>query len=131
MKRYKEKPFLEQLKNIPNISLACEKVGLSRNTIYRWCQEDPDFKRLMEEALESGVNSVNDLAHSKLTKLINDGSLPAIKFWLENNDKTYIRPRPKSFWEDLRGHKDINEIQITFMDSKESSLNDAPPPENK
>ncbi len=123
MKRYrKEKPFLEQLKNIPNISLACEKIGLSRNSIYRWCQEDPEFKKLMDEALVNGVKSVNDLAYSKLTKLINDGSLPAIKFWLENNDKTYMRPRPKDFWEMIRDDKRIGEVKITIVNMEGEEL---------
>jgi predicted DNA-binding transcriptional regulator AlpA len=50
----KEQQFLEQMQTIPNISLACEKVGLSRNTIYRWCKEDPAFKDRLDEAIETG-----------------------------------------------------------------------------
>lgn len=98
-KKYKEDKFLEQLERVPNVSLACEKVGLSRNTVYRWCIEDSDFKARMDTALESGVHSVNDLAESKLISHINGGNLRAIQYWLDNNKKNYIRPRDKNMWQ--------------------------------
>lgn len=117
MKKYrKEQSLLEQLRTIPNVSLACEKVGLSRNTVYRWCREDPEFKARLDEALESGVESVNDLAESKLIANINSGSMRAIQYWLDNNKKTYIRPRPKNFWDVLDGPGHIAEIVISPVD---------------
>ena len=97
-KKYKEDKFLEQLERVPNVSLACEKVGLSRNTVYRWCIEDTDFKARMDTALESGVQSISDLAESKLISHINGGNLRAIQYWLDNNKKNYIRPRDKNMW---------------------------------
>lgn len=117
MKKYrKEQALLEQLKTIPNVSLACEKVGLSRNTVYRWCREDPEFKARLDEALESGVESVNDLAESKLIANINSGSMRAIQYWLDNNKKTYIKPRAKNFWDALDGAGPIAEIVISTVD---------------
>lgn len=98
-KKYKEDKFLEQLERVPNVSLACEKVGLSRNTVYRWCGEDSDFKARMDSALESGVHSVNDLAESKLISHINSGNMRAIQYWLDNNKKNYIKPRDKNMWQ--------------------------------
>jgi len=99
MKRHrKEVPFLEQIRKIPNISLACEKVGISRNTIYRWCSEDPAFKERLDEAIENGADSISDLAESKLITHINNGNMQAIKYWLDNNKKKYIKPRPKDLW---------------------------------
>jgi hypothetical protein len=94
-KHYKENQFIEQLERVPNVSLACEKVGIARNTVYRWCIEDPDFKARMDMALESGVHSVNDLAESKLISHINNGNMRAIQYWLDNNKKNYIKPREK------------------------------------
>lgn len=117
MKKYrKEQSLLEQLRTIPNVSLACEKVGLSRNTVYRWCREDSEFKARLDEALESGVESVNDLAESKLIANINSGSMRAIQYWLDNNKKTYIRPRPKNFWDIVDGPGHIAEIVISPVD---------------
>jgi hypothetical protein len=108
----KENQFFEQLEKIPNISLACEKVGLSRNTVYRWCNEDPNFKVRLDEAITSGVESVSDLAESKLVSLMNKESFPAIKYWLDNHKKEYSRPRPKDFWETIRGDQQVSKIII-------------------
>ena len=42
MKKDKVKDaFLEQLRKVPIIQVACEKVGISRNSVYRWKNEDP------------------------------------------------------------------------------------------
>jgi hypothetical protein len=94
-KHYKENKLIEQLERVPNVSLACEKVGIARNTVYRWCKEDPNFKARMDKALSAGTNSVNDLAESKLISHINYGNMRAIKYWLDNNKKNYVKPRPK------------------------------------
>lgn len=117
MKKYrKEKPFLEQLKNIPNISLACEKVDISRNTVYRWRDEDPEFKKRIDEAMSDGVDSINDLAESKLISSINGCNLRAIQYWLDNHKKDYIKPRPKNFWDVLDEHRQIAQIVISPVD---------------
>jgi hypothetical protein len=122
VKRYKqEKSFLEQIKTVPNISLACEKVGLSRNTVYRWCKEDLAFKTRLDEAINTGTESVNDLAESKLIGHINSGNLRAIQYWLDNNKKSYIRPRSKDFWETLREDTRVTEIKITVAKQKKEA----------
>ena len=119
-KHRKEEEFLEQARKIPNISLACEKTGLSRNTIYRWRKEDPEFAKRLDEALATGVESVNDLAESKLIAHLNNGNLRAIEYWLDNNKKKYARPRPKSFWEDIfRRDSPITAIKITVIDKED------------
>jgi hypothetical protein len=97
-KHYKENKFLEQLERIPNVSLACEKVGLARNTIYRWRNEDKAFAKRMDSAIDSGTESISDLAESKLVNHINNGNMRAIQYWLDNNKKAYIKPRDKNMW---------------------------------
>lgn len=116
----KEEEFLEQIRMIPNISLACEKTDLSRNTIYRWCKEDPGFKERLEDALKTGTESVSDLAESKLIAHINNGSMRAIEYWLDNNKSNYARPRPKSFWEDmLQQGNPVTKIVIETPETRE------------
>lgn len=117
MKRYrKEKEFLEQIKTVPNVSLACEKVGLSRNTVYRWCKEDPEFKERLDVAISTGTDSINDLAESKLIGHINSGNLRAIQYWLDNNKRNYARPRPRDFWETIREDNRVASINITMAE---------------
>lgn len=89
----KVKAFLEHINTVPNISVACEKVGLARNTIYRWCKEDKEFQESVDLALSCGTDSIIDLAESKLISHINNGSLRAIQYYLDNHKKEYMRPR--------------------------------------
>ena len=118
-KKYKENKFLEQLERVPNVSLACEKVGLARNTIYRWRGEDPAFTARMDTALVAGTESVNDLAESKLISHINNGHMRAIQYWLDNNKKNYIKPRPKI---EQQPFIPVTKIEIVAPDGFESKM---------
>ena len=108
MKKDKRKLFLEELSETPIVAVVCKRVGLSRQTIYRWCAEDRDFKREFDEAIARGRDSINDLAESKLIANINEGKQRAIEFYLRNNKLNYNRP--KSFYHDdaIRSELDRN-----------------------
>ncbi len=95
MKKLKlEKQFLEELTKVPNISIACERLTLSRQTVYRWMSEDASFKESVELAIFQGVESINDLAESKLIANIKSGNQRSIEYWLVNNKKVYHKPKP-------------------------------------
>jgi transposase len=74
--------FLEQLRKIPIVQVACEKVDVSRNTVYRWRKEDSEFAKTMDEALADGEAVVNDMSESQLLSKIKNGEWPPIAFWL-------------------------------------------------
>lgn len=102
-KNRKVQSLLDELRKVPNVSVVCERVGISRNTFYRWMQEDAAFKKEVDEAHELGIDSINDLAESKLVQLINGGSIQAIKYWLGNNKSNYRLPRTPEPREAPRG----------------------------
>ena len=106
------KPLLEQLRKLPNVSVACERVEVSRNTFYKWCTSDSDFKKEVDKALDSGIESINDLAESKLIGLINNGNQRAVEYWLNNHKKPYIKPRDKNFWAVDVGPRQITKINV-------------------
>ncbi len=81
--------FLEELKKVPIVQVACEKTGLSRNSIYRWRKDDPNFAKKMDEALIEGVAFVNDMSESQLLTLIKEKNYPAISFWLRHRNTNY------------------------------------------
>ncbi len=85
----KKDEFLEQLKKIPIVQVSCEKVGLSRNTIYRWRKEDTAFSIAMDQALQEGEDLVNDMSESQLLSMIKEKEWPAISFWLRHRNSRF------------------------------------------
>lgn len=83
MKKHRlQNKFLDELRKVPIVQIACNKCGLSRNSVYRWRNEDPYFASLMNEALAEGDEVMNDLTESQLLSLIKDKKFNAIHFWL-------------------------------------------------
>ena len=82
-------PFLEELKRIPIVQVACEKIGISRNSVYRWKREDKEFSEEMEQALAEGEALVNDMSESQLLTLIKEKNWQAISFWLRHRNPKF------------------------------------------
>jgi predicted DNA-binding transcriptional regulator AlpA len=90
MKKNKfQEQFLLELSKIPIIQVACEKAGLSRNSVYRWRKEDDSFAKKMDQALADGVALVNDMSESQLLTLIKEKNFPAVRFWLNKRHPAY------------------------------------------
>lgn len=81
--------FLEHLRKIPIVQVACEKAGIARATIYRWKKESKKFQKDMGEALTEGEALINDMSESQLISLIRDKNYPAISFWLRHRNPKY------------------------------------------
>lgn len=88
-KNKKRDEFLAQLRKVPIVQVACEKVGVSRNSIYRWRNDDEEFRKEMELALEDGEALVNDMSESQLLSLIKEKSWSAISFWLRHRNPKF------------------------------------------
>ncbi|MFA6528371.1 MAG: hypothetical protein WCT46_02415 [Candidatus Gracilibacteria bacterium] len=90
MKKTKIKDaFLDHLRKVPIIQVACEKSGVSRNSVYRWKKEDKIFESEMVDALEEGEALVNDMSESQLLSLIKEKNWPAISFWLRHRNPKF------------------------------------------
>ena len=81
--------FLAELKKVPIVQVACEKTGISRNSIYRWKREDKEFSTAMDEALAEGEALVNDMSESQLLTLIKEKNWSAISFWLRHRNPRF------------------------------------------
>jgi len=81
--------FLDELRKVPIVQVACEKTGLSRNSVYRWRKDDKEFLKKMDIALSEGVALVNDMSESQLLTLIKEKNYPAISFWLRHRNNNY------------------------------------------
>lgn len=93
MKKHRVKvKFLEELMKTPIIQHACEKVGISRNTYYRWLDEDIDFSLAVKECLDNGIAFVNDHAESNILNGIKKGEMRATTYWLSHRHREYRKP---------------------------------------
>jgi hypothetical protein len=88
-KNKKRDEFLAQLRKVPIVQVACEKVGVSRNSIYRWRNDDEEFRKEMELALDDGEALVNDMSESQLLSLIKEKNWSAISFWLRHRNPKF------------------------------------------
>jgi len=81
--------FLTELTKVPIVQVACEKTGISRNSVYRWRKEDSSFAKKMDKSIDKGVAFVNDMSESQLLTLIKEKKWPAISFWLKHRNDNY------------------------------------------
>ncbi len=84
-----------------NISLACKRAGVSRDTFYRWRKDDEDFDIFVKAGIMTGKSRINDMAHHQLVRKIQDGDIKAVTFQLEHchgdyggKDSTDIASQP-------------------------------------
>ena len=89
LKKDKER-ILGHLRSVPIIEVACKKAGIGRATYYRWRQEDSDFMRASDDALQDGISMINDLTESQLITLIKEKSFQAISMWLRHNHSRFL-----------------------------------------
>lgn len=90
MKKNKLKDqFFAELAKIPIVQVACEKTGVSRNSVYRWRNEDQEFAKKMDEAMEAGIAFVNDMSESQLLTMIKEKNWSAVSFWLRHRNPKF------------------------------------------
>ncbi len=82
--------IVDILRDAPFINHATKKVGISRNTFYRWMRSDKMFQINVNGALQEGHKCMIELTESALFKKIKEGHFGAIKFYLENNHGNYM-----------------------------------------
>lgn len=61
---------LEAAKNTLSITGASAKIGISRATIYRWEQEDPEFKKMLTETILLRMEALRDGALIKFNNYV-------------------------------------------------------------
>lgn len=81
--------FFAELAKVPIVQVACEKTGISRNSVYRWRKDDKSFSSKMDTALAEGVALVSDMSETQLLTLIKEKSFPALSFWLRHRNDNY------------------------------------------
>jgi len=106
--------FLEQLKRTPTIETACQKVVVSRMTVYRWIKAGKRFEKKVDEALAEGRAFMSDVAENQLFSLIGDKEMSAIRLYLSTHNPRYSNKL------ELKGtmtheHKELTKEQKTII----------------
>ncbi len=84
-----KKIFIEQLKRTPTIETSCQKVAVSRSTVYRWMDSNKKFKKDVDEALAKGRDFMLDVAENQLFSLIGEKKFEAIRLFLSTHNMRY------------------------------------------
>ena len=71
------------------MTVACQKAGIPRSTVYRWTNSDPEFMNAIDEASSEGRDIINDMAESVIIKKIREENLAAARYWLSHNHERY------------------------------------------
>lgn len=61
----KEQLILDILATGGSVYSAARAAGVARSTAYKWREEDPEFRELWDDALESGIDRMEDEAHRR------------------------------------------------------------------
>lgn len=86
--------FLKKLEEMPVIFVACNKANVPRANIYRWKDEDPEFKAKIDEAQIKGDDNMRDLAEYQMFTKIKEGNLSAAKYYLDRKHPAYAKKPP-------------------------------------
>ena len=60
-----KKRFIETLAEQGTVSCAAKAAGVSRNTVYRWRQDDREFAAQWDEAMETAIDAVESALYQK------------------------------------------------------------------
>lgn len=115
MKSPAKKKVLKELQNVPVISVAAKAAGISRQTVYRWMQEDTEFNEAFKKAIKYGVRHINDMSESQLISMIKDGKWPVIKYWLSNHHNDY-KETFRTENQDMRKDEELNNEEMRILD---------------
>ena len=70
-------------KSLGVVTIACKEVGIARKTHYEWYNEDPEYKKAVDELADVAL----DFAESMLHKQIQDKDTTATIFFLKTKGK--------------------------------------------
>lgn len=102
--------FLKLLvRNAGNKSKACKAMNMSRQTVYNWMDDDPEFKKQVDEVEEILI----DDAESALMKAIKDGNVTAIIFFLKTKGKSRGYVESMDMSADLHVSANMSREEIT------------------
>jgi hypothetical protein len=87
------------------VTMACKAVGVERGTFYRYVNEDPEFKKAVDDV----ENIALDFAESQLHKQIREGEVSSTIFYLKTKGKK------RGYIERTEQDVTVNRIEVEFI----------------
>lgn len=127
--------FIVALAKGASITKSCELAGIGRSTAYEWREADEAFAALWDEALEAGIDRLEDEARRRAVEGVekpvvamgkiarnDDGSVLMIREYSDTLLALMLKAKKPSEYRDRSTH-DVNiaGINVTF-DSADSEL---------
>jgi hypothetical protein len=82
--------LLEKFKKMPVLQIALQQAGsIARSTYYNWRDNDEEFRKNADAAINEGTSFITELSESKLISLVNKEHFPAIMAWLKAHHAKY------------------------------------------
>jgi len=82
--------FMEELSKNPIIQSVCQKLNVSRATIYRWFKEDVSFKDGCNYSIIKGNDIMNDVAKHQLFNKVKEGHYRSLVYYLSRRHPEFI-----------------------------------------
>jgi hypothetical protein len=104
-KVYKEQLLIALEKHLGIVTAACKEVGISRDSYYDYYNDDPEFRRKVDDINEIAI----DFTESQLFKQIKSGSERSILFFMK------YKGRKRGYTDSVditSGGKAITEIKL-------------------
>jgi hypothetical protein len=97
-----KKKLLEALeRNLGIVTPACKEVGISRDRYYTYYNEDPEFKKKVDELTEFTL----DFVETKLFQNIKEGSEKSILFYMK------YKGRKRGYIDEMKINSNIQGIE--------------------
>jgi len=109
---YYKKKLLEALeRHLGLVTPACRELGISRDTYYRYYNEDEDFRNKVEE-----INEITlDFAENQLFRKIREGSERSILFYMK------YKARKRGYTDELNINANLTLEQPLFLDDDDDT----------
>lgn len=110
--KHKEKLLAALEQTLGIVTPACKACGLSRDTFYRYYNEDPEFSKRVDD-----INEITlDFVENQLLKAIKEGDRASIMFYMK------YKAKKRGYTDSLdvtTNGKDITTIKLIEIKSKE------------
>ena len=119
----RQKKMIKVLRDTHIIKTACDRVGISRQTHYRWVKENKEYAKQVDESIAEGVALINDMAETQLISKIQNGNTFTIRYWLDNNHDRFKKQKHPTFHDFIHNlPKQIREDTSLSLEKQEEIL---------